>query len=194
MKRFLLSLLLISVCSSVSFGAFDYVISDTYEYGIFTVTFEESLLVTGAGANAIEALGSSYIEVRDTAPLQNNVGGIYNLDLEDFSTANYYGGETSAVSIYDHATAIFSGGSINYIASFQDSDIKKHITFICDIDSVDLTGDQLTGNWLDGSSFSVTLLDQTDYDSVYSNIQFIPEPATLLLFGVGGVILRKRRC
>jgi len=61
------------------------------------------------------------------------------------------------------------------------------------VDSIDLTGNLLTGNWLDGSGFSVTLLDQTGYDPVYSNINFVPEPATLALFGLGGLLLRKKR-
>jgi len=194
MKRLLLSLILVGVCSSVSFGeiTFDYTISDTYEFGTFMLD-GESLLVTGAGADGIFAQGESYIEVQNTAPLEQNVGGIYAFGLDDFSILNYYGGETNIFSIYDDATTLFSGGRIDYIRSYQDSDLTKHITFIADLDSIDLTGNLLTGNWLNGSSFSVTLLDQTGYDPVYSNINFIPEPATLALFGLGCLLLRKRK-
>ena len=202
MKRLIPNLLLICVCASVSFGVFDHEISDSYDFGI--TLNDESLLVTGAGALQIEARGTSYVEVQHTAPLEQYVGGIYTLDLDDFSTLNYYGGEMSAFIIYDDALATFSGGSVNYMSSYQFAwrwegtcpsvlVPNPHITFVCDVDSVDLTGNLLTGNWLDGSGFSVTLVDQTGYDSVYSNINFIPEPATLLLFGVGGLILRKRR-
>jgi len=194
MKKLLLSLILVGVCSSVSFGeiTFDYTISDTYEFGTFMLD-GESLLVTGAGADGIFAQGESYIEVQNTAPLEQNVGGIYAFGLDDFSILNYYGGETNIFSIYDDATTLFSGGRIDYIRSYQDSDLTKHITFIADLDSIDLTGNLLTGNWLNGSSFSVTLLDQTGYDPVYSNINFIPEPATLALFGLGCLLLRKRK-
>jgi hypothetical protein len=192
MKRLLFVLFLIGLCASVSFGElnFDYMISDTYEILPLTLS-GESLLVTGAGADTIDAFGESYIEVQNTAPLQANTGGIYIIHLTDFSSMNYYDGETSLFTIYDDATATFSGGSINYISSFQDSDLMEHITFIADLDSIDLTGNLLTGNWLDGSGFSVTLLDQTGYDSVYSNINFIPEPATILLFALGVIGLRR---
>ena len=194
MKRLLLSLVLIGLCASVSFGEvdFDYVISDTYVGG-YTLNGLDSLLVTGAGALFIDAFGESYIEVQDTAPLEQFVGGIYTLDLNDSSTMNYYGGETGLFTIHSDAIATFSGGRIDYISSYQDSDLIKHITFIADVDSIDLTGNLLTGNWLDDSSFSITLLDQTGYDSVYSNINFVPEPATVLLFGLGGLLLRRRK-
>jgi hypothetical protein len=63
MKRLLLSMVLIGLYASVSFGeiVFDYTISDTYEFGTFMLD-GESLLVTGAGADAIEARGESYID------------------------------------------------------------------------------------------------------------------------------------
>ena len=194
MKRLLPCLLLFPVFVPVSFGeiTFDYTISDTYEFGTFMLD-GESLLVTGAGADGIFAQGESYVEVRDTAPLEQHVGGIYTFGLDDFSILNFYDGEMGGFSIYDDATATFSGGRIDYISSFQDSDLIKHITFVADLDSIDLTGNSLTGNWLDGSGFSVTLLDQTGYDSVYSNINFVPEPATLLLFSLGAIGLRRQR-
>ena len=194
MKRLIPFLFLLSFFVPMSFGeiVFDYTISDTYEFGIFSLN-SESLLVTGAGADQIDAKGESYVEVQDTAPLEQNVGGIYAFVLDDFSILNYYGGETNIFSIYDDSTALFSGGRIDYIRSYQDSDVMEHITFIADLDSIDLTGNLLTGNWLDDSSFSITLQDQTGYDSVYSNINFVPEPATLALFGLGGLLLRKRK-
>ena len=194
MKKLLLGLFVLVFCTSVSFGdiVFDYTISDTYEFGTFMLN-SESLLITCAGADGIFAQGESYVEVQGTDPLQQHVGGIYTLDLIDFSTMNYFGGETGMFSVYENAIATFSGGRIDYIASFQDSADVKHITFVVDLESVDLTGDFLTGDWLGGGAFSITLQDQVGYDSVYSNINFVPEPATVISFGLGGMFLRNRK-
>ena len=195
MKKLVISLMLVLCVPFVyaEITEFDYTISDTYVGGIFQLNGFDTLLVTGAGASDINANDDSYVEVRDTAPLDQDTGGIYGLNLNDFSTMNYYGGETYAFVIREDAIATFSGGRIDYIWSFQDSDLLKHITFVCDVDSIDLTGNILTGNWLDSSSFSITLADQTGYDSVYSNINFVPEPGTLILLGLGGAALRIRK-
>ena len=111
MKKLLLSLILLGFYTSVSFGAFDYTISDTYQ--ILTLSLNsESLLVTGAGADAIDAFGESYVEVQGTDPLQHHVGGIYSLDLDDSSTMNFYDGEMGGFRIIDNATATESNRDI----------------------------------------------------------------------------------
>jgi hypothetical protein len=189
------------MCVSATFGAFDHTISNTYYYGILTLN-GESLLVTGAGANGIEAEGLSYVEIQNTASLQNNVGGIYTLDLEDNSILNYFGGETGNFDIYDDATAVFSGGRIDYISSFQrplsgdypPSYWDKHIEIICKSYDYNTSTKKLTGVWGNDTTFNIQLVDKSGYYSAISNIEFtiIPEPATLSLLGLGGLLIRRK--
>ena len=191
MKKMQFAIVLLVLFASMSFAG--PIILDSYESSV-RVDSQESLLVTGGGAHQIAAYGSSYVEVQSTTPLQSGSGGIYTLALNQNITLNYLDGETSAITFSQNATAVLQGGSINYLTSSQDSDLKKHITFICDVDSVELTGNLLTGNWLgDRGSFSIILEDQGGYDTVYSNINFIPEPATLALFGLGALALRRKK-
>jgi hypothetical protein len=52
----------------------------------------------------------------------------------------------------------------------------------------------LTGTWQDYSTFNIHLLDRQGYSPVMENIQFtiIPEPVSLMLLAVGGMLIRKR--
>ena len=197
MKRLIPFLILMGVCTPISFGAFDFTISGTtYEGGIFTLN-NQSLLVTGGGANIIEARGSSYVEVQNTAPLQINVGGIYTLDLMDTSELLFSGGEMAAFHIWDSATATLCGGTIEHLASHQNTNIMKHITIIYsgDLPTWSSTTNILTGLWGNDDPFSIQLHDVDSYDPTINNIQFqlIPEPATICLMGFGLLLLKKRR-
>ena len=195
MKRLLPFLLLFAFCPSIMAGiADDGEISDgEYDYGFIEIE-DENLLVTGGGASSIDAYGSSYITILNTSPLSSS-GGIEDLNLGHTTHLEMFDGEIGVLDFRGDSTGEISGGSINYIRSFQLSDTIKHITFICDVDSVNLAGNLLTGDWLDEKgNFSITLLDQSPYDSVYSNINFIvPEPATVVLLGLGGFLIRRKK-
>lgn len=197
MERLIQCLILVSVFASASLGAFDYEITNTYEYGIFSLN-NESLLVNGAGAYQIDAKGASYVEIENTLPLQVDIGGIYGLILDDNSTMNYFGGETGSLNIYEDAFAVLEGGRIDYISSYQfvhgiNQKIIKHITIDCLDWNHNTATNLLTGHWNDNSAFSIQLVDQANYDPVIDNIHFIPEPATLALFVFGGLLIRRKR-
>jgi len=198
MKRVFQFIVVICMLASISNAAFDYVISDTYEYGVFRLINSVSLLVTGAGASHIDARDSSYIEIQNTSPLIDNTGGIYTLSLNDNGTVHSFGGEIGNFDIYDNSSAVFQGGRVDYINSHQyilqpNQEVLRHIEIVCDTHVFDDSTNYLSGTWMDGSSFGIQLVDQDDYDRVIDNIFFTPEPATLLLLGLGGLALRKRR-
>lgn len=199
MKRVLIHLILLGFCAPLSFGAFDYTISTTYNYGINLNN--QSLLVTGAGSLQIMARGSSYVEVQNTAPLQQFVGGIYTLDISDVSRLNFYDGEMGGFGIGGEAQAVFRSGRIDYISSYQyvywlnGQPVDQHIEMFVKNYSYNTSTKKLTGTWADDTTFNIQLLNQTGYDTVINNIKFtiIPEPAGLALLALGGLLIRRKR-
>lgn len=195
MKRMVLCLLYV-LCFSVVHAGYDRTIGPGSDYFGTLDWNGGSLLVDGGGGVTISLKDDAYLAVWSTSsPLELGIGGIQYIDLTNTSHLDYSGGETFVLTLQKDATATLSGGRIDVMQSLQLSGKTKHITMICDVDSVNynVATRVLTGNWLDGSPFSTTLVNINPFDSTYSNILFVPEPTTLLLLGLGSLLIRQRK-
>ena len=147
------------------------------------------------------------LEVRYTSiPINGNwyTGGIWDIHLDDDSELLYLGGLTDIITIDENAEGVLTGGSINYIRSFQNTD-TTHIDLYCqpgwswlyddeDFDGIDeIVG--ITGLWEDDSDFTIGFINDYTfgYDPVYMNINVIPEPTTLALLALGGLLIRNKK-
>ena len=203
MRKIVLLLMGVFIGSSVASAAVYELGEGEYGYSL-QLENNDTLTVNGGGASGIEAYGFASIEVHYTSlPLGLDVGGIYTLGLRDNSNLQYNGGGTGGMRFYGDARAVLRGGSILHLSSYQrplggdypPSYWDKHITieYSGELPTVD-ENNLLTGLWPDGSAFSIQLHDGTGvFHPAISNIEFVPEPATVLLFGLGGLILRKRK-
>jgi hypothetical protein len=192
------------LCGGVVNAGYHRVIADGYSAG-FSLEDDEVLLMTGGGVHDLILFDNSQAVIQGTSPLSEDVGGIWDFTSAGYSQLEFSGGGIHEFTIGSYAEAVFSGGRIDKIRSLQQAWVLAgdppapvpyaHITFVCDVDSVvhDVGSNMLTGDWLDGSGFEVQLVDIDGYSRAIDNIQFIPEPATLLLMGAGGLLLRKRR-
>jgi hypothetical protein len=153
------------------------------------------------------------VRVFDTPPEHTIVdmlgGSLLTLTTYNFSTTNIQGGEiTWGIDTYDSSTVNIYDGTITcHFLGVRDTsslniyggnlDVVNSPTFY-EASTVNIYGYDffyddvlgvLTGNLQDGSNFIFRELSPSNY----SHLNLIPEPTTLLLLGLGAVVLRKRR-
>jgi hypothetical protein len=196
MRSLFVSLIVLGV-SVCALAGYDYTISSGYSDDI-VLKNSQTLLMTGGGLYRLTAGGSSIVTIKNTAPLAIGMGGVVDLIIGDLSHLSLSGGYIQSLNISGFATATLSGGQINKIYSYQSTTVPnymQHIEIICKDYSFNSTTSKLTGTWADNTTFHIQLVNQSGYSPVIDNIKFtiIPEPATLLLLGLGGVLLRRRQ-
>ncbi|MGD1041663.1 MAG: PEP-CTERM sorting domain-containing protein [Sedimentisphaerales bacterium] len=115
--------------------------------------------------------------------------------MYDNSELFMYGPDSSVayLYLYENVTASFYGCSYMnelYIDPANTGSVKLY----ADFDRFEPLGPygegHLYGNWLsNGDPFNIHLVGH----GAYSHIQFIPELATLVMLGLGGIAILKRR-
>jgi len=113
---------------------------------------------------------------------------IYLLRPNDSSTANVYDGTLDDLFSLGSSITNIYGSSLNEINATGSSTVNLFVESYQLDPKGGIFGDGLlTGTWLgSGASFSIDLGGA----ETINHLNFIPEPATLILFGMGGLILR----
>ena len=186
---------------------------EVYTYGDNeTLTTGESILVDQQGGMDLLTLTqNSTGTILGTSTLGGGTGGIWRIELGETSHIDILGGQVHVFNTNIGATATLSGGLIEEIWSYQvayeydDSDPPqlvpdRHITIVHsgDLPHYNEATNILTGLWGNGDPFSIYLSDVPEghgYSPAIENIQFelIPEPGTLALLGLGGLLIRRKK-
>lgn len=176
--------------------ATDYTITSGF-YSSKTYQNWDTLLMTGGGVESLTAEDNSFLDIRSTSPLVVLSGGIWDLVLTENSKLNYSGGQLSALNMFGNATAILTGGRIDKIYGYQSASypnylLNPHIEMI--VKDYSVSNNKIAGHWEDNSAFNIQLVNQTGRIPVIDLIEFtiIPEPATMLLLGLGGLLVRRK--
>ncbi len=159
----------------------------------FTTWGSSTANVSGGILEALVSVETSIVNLSGAMQIEG-------LGVSDSGTVNMFGGNVGLIEAWNHSTVNLHGGTIsNYLLAYGTEDLVISIFgygFNYDPLAGSYRGGQLTGFWLDDTPFSIDLYyDDTPGGPIidtWSHITLIPEPATILLLGLGGFLIRKR--
>ena len=210
MKIFMMLLILVG-CSVLNAGYFDAngvtsngeISSD--EYGNAVRVDENSILtVNGGGASTITVLDSAHLQVNSTSePLVDFISGIHTIEVNgvEGSSLTFSDGIAHYIYVKKNSTVLLNGGQINYIRSVQAPSVGESIVIDCKPNSWSWIGEEdnytgITGTWHNGDTFSIEFLNDTIthiFPDTWTHVDVIPEPASIMLLGVGGLFIKRKR-
>jgi hypothetical protein len=195
MKKATIYILFTCLLAPMSLATYYEITTDTYTPGL-TLQAGDSLYMTDGGLGDLNMFGeNATATIEGTSDLEQFSGGIWNIELSN-GHLDISGGQVHMLDMGGDATAFLSGGLIQQIWSGQHVTASSgpHITIECLDHSYDSDTNLLTGHWLDdGTAFSIYLIELPNYTLAINNIQFVPEPATLMLLGIGGLLIHRKK-
>jgi hypothetical protein len=202
-----ITIIILATCSATALAGYDYMISSG-NFGSMTIKGHETLLMTGGGGGILTAEDYSIVDIQNTAPLEPLAGGIGNVSLGDRSRLNMADGGIYWLGMGNESTTILRGGRIDNLESWQTVSVNgrdpvtgewfynRHIEMVVKDYLYNAQTKILNGTWGDDSFFKIQLIDRTQYgySPAIENIQFtiVPEPMSLMLLALGGLLIRKR--
>jgi len=115
-------------------------------------------------------------------------GDIYRLDAYDTTLTNWYGGQMDTLRARDDSIINIYGGNLWTFAGTENS--------LANLYAYDVLITHTGGFWDDGQVFGKFCADDSSFsfdlwgDNSYLHINIVPEPTSLLLLSLGGLLLR----
>jgi hypothetical protein len=203
MKR-LWQFLVLGVCCTPAFAGLaddGFLTAGEHVWSVTWRSYDPPLIVDGGGAYEISVRDYGRLIVKSTSkPLNMDGTGVYDILLYNNAQLLYLDGVTELIDVGDNVKAVLMGGSINYIKSMKHTQngTNQNVDLYALPGWSYISNDPLLGiqgQWWDGSPFRIEFINKTSlgYDPAWMNVNvIIPEPATLSLLALGGLLIRRK--
>lgn len=184
-----LVVLVLLLVSAVNAGI-NWEVSSGY-FGTIALYDDDTLNMTGGWGDSISQGGTSIATIHNT-----DAQGVFSIGSGSSSNLTIYNGVFNEIETSNLNQTTIYGGNIGTLICTQDvhedgpgGAIIPMTTLYVSQWSYNETSMLLTGQWQDFAPFSIQLEDNYGI-STFDNLLFIPEPSSLVLFGLISLALR----
>lgn len=155
---------------------------------------------SGVTISSDASIGANYTEAKvdivgDSTVVEMTGGSVGQMVVSDSSVLNVIDGNIAGVlSVEDTAIVNLRGGDIAELFAVESSVINLYGYDVVHETSGGEWGDgKITGKWDDGREFDISLYNSEYFgNDTFLHVNILPEPATLILLGVGFGLVRSR--
>lgn len=117
-------------------------------------------------------------------------GDVFKLELFDITMVSIFDGELTDLRLHDNSIGDLYGGDLNRLGISENGLLNLYAYDV----TYHETGGYYDRGWIEGKYINNDLYFSFDFvePDTFLHINLIPEPSTLLLFGLGVLLLKKR--
>jgi hypothetical protein len=200
MKRVFAMVVVVIAIGTAASGAYTYTVGPGELTNPMSLHDDESMLMQGGWGVTLNMFDWSSIRIESTTPLGYMTGGLWEMYMSSYSSATIVGGEINGINVSQHSHLTMSGGTLNSIHGtlywpVPTAPADKYIQFICKSYLYNSATNRLTGVWGNDSTFAINLYDTPNFPTTFESINFtiVPEPLSLGLLALGGLLVRRYR-
>jgi hypothetical protein len=202
MKRIMTAFMMM-LASASGTSAYTYTYGQDTNFGSLDLSGSQSVLVNGGGGDELNLFDGSSARIESTTHVGQPRSSGQGIDrIFGYGSSNLVvtGGEIRFITLSSYAHLTLSGGTITTLEADVIPPVPavaedKYIQILCK-SWAHPTGDMVTGVWGNDSTFSIKLDNTSPWPSgfTYDSINFtiVPEPFSLALLALGGLLVRSR--